>query len=421
MDGFAVLGITAERLAAVRPGGLFHDFTRRVGDPVPVIGRDGSTCSGAELVAIAVACIVRERAAGGRAHVTIAHPSAWGDHEIAELRSALAGVGFAGDGVSLVTAAEAAFTTVESAPGVGFARTVALVDVGDRFTDLALIHRSEGGPVHVRPAACTEELSGTVLDRAVAAYVVEQVRSEVPALDPGDSANWPWLRELAARCRAAREQLSRETSAVVPVALRGFERRLRLTRPEFESLIREPVVRGTAAVARTVDGARAGGLVVDAVALTGGASATPLIVEAISARLRLPVLTGPHPAVAAASGAAGIAAARPARPLIEPVRPAVVTAAAPVSRRRVVRPAPVTVAARARDGGDTAVPTLQRRAARRSRVRPAVIGSIAAIAAVLGMGGYAATPAPGSSAHDLGPISSTGAADLGGGGYGHTR
>ena len=76
----ALVGAQAERFTASGSGAVFRDFIGRVGDPVPVVGSDGSARLGADLVAMTIGGVLRGCAAGSDlAHLAIAHPSA-GDH-----------------------------------------------------------------------------------------------------------------------------------------------------------------------------------------------------------------------------------------------------------------------------------------------------------------------------------------------------
>ena len=72
-----LVGAQAERFAASEVGAVFRDFGGRVGDPVPLIGSDGSARLGADLVAMTIGGILREQVArAGLAHLAIAHPAA---------------------------------------------------------------------------------------------------------------------------------------------------------------------------------------------------------------------------------------------------------------------------------------------------------------------------------------------------------
>ncbi|MDT7633767.1 MAG: hypothetical protein QOI50_5697, partial [Pseudonocardiales bacterium] len=158
-----------------------------------------------------------------------------------------------------------------------------------------------------------EDLGGAVLDRALAAYVLEQLRGRFAGLDQADPANHAALRELVARCRLARADLARRPATVVDVRLPGGEERVRVIRTELESLIAGPISAAVSAIARMSGESEAKGIPIAAVLLTGESARTPLLTEQLSARIRARVLVSPDAEWTAAVGAAGIAAARARR------------------------------------------------------------------------------------------------------------
>ncbi|MDT7598145.1 MAG: hypothetical protein QOK26_222 [Pseudonocardiales bacterium] len=295
-------------------GAVYRDFTGRVGDPVPVIGTDGTARLGADLVALTVAGLLAHVAHGSApAHLAIAHPAAWGRYELSVLHSALTTTAAGDVPISLVSAPVAAVAAAESAGAVHPGEAVLVADIGSGDTELAVLTDGADRPRLLVATSRVEDLGGAVLDRALAAYVLEQLRGRFAGLDQADPANHAALRELVARCRLARADLARRPATVVDVRLPGGEERVRVIRTELESLTAGPISAAVSAIARMSGESEAKGIPIAAVLLTGESARTPLLTEQLSARIRARVLVSPDAEWTAAVGAAGIAAARARR------------------------------------------------------------------------------------------------------------
>jgi hypothetical protein len=295
-------------------GAVYRDFTGRVGDPVPVIGSDGTARLGADLVALTVAGLLAHVAHGSApAHLAIAHPAAWGRYELSVLHSALTTTAAGDVPISLVSAPAAAVASAESAGAVHPGEAVLVADIGSGDTELAVLTDGADRSRLLVATSRVEDLGGAVLDRALASYVLEQLRGRFAGLDQADPANHAALRELVARCRLARADLARRPATVVDVRLPGGEERVRVIRTELESLIAGPISAAVSAIARMSGESEAKGIPIAAVLLTGESARTPLLTEQLSARIRARVLVSPDAEWTAAVGAAGIAAARARR------------------------------------------------------------------------------------------------------------
>ncbi|MGH3780308.1 MAG: Hsp70 family protein [Pseudonocardiaceae bacterium] len=319
----ALVGAQAERFAASGSGAVFRDFTGRVGDPIPVVGSDGSARLGADLVAMTIGGVLRGCAASSDlAHLTIAHPSGWGQYEVSVLRSALTCTEAQGVLTSLVSSPVAAVTAAVAAGMMSFSETVIVADIGGHGTEVALVTGAENQAGRLEATSRTDDLSSAGLDRALARHVLGQARGHFPAADLHDRANRAIVRDVVAACRVGREELIRNTSTVVDVRLPSHNVPVRVVRAEFESLAREPIHIGLSAISHLMGQARENGIEVDAVLLTGEAARTPLLTELLSAQWPTRVVIPPFPEWAAASGAAHIAAHQPQPRLIAPLSPA---------------------------------------------------------------------------------------------------
>jgi hypothetical protein len=116
------------------------------------------------------------------------------------------------------------------------------------------------------------------------------------------------LVRLRQECIEAKEALSSETDATIPVLLPNVQSEVRLTRVEFEAMIRPSLTETIGALRRAVQSAGVEPAEVKAVLLVGGSSRIPLVGQLVSAELGRPVAVDAHPKHAIALGAA-IAAA----------------------------------------------------------------------------------------------------------------
>jgi hypothetical protein len=239
-------------------GAEFTDFTDRVGDPVPLIGTDGTARLGADLVAVALA-----RLSAGTDRMIVAHPAAWGAYQAGVLRSALTCTDAQGRRLSLVSRPTAALA------GAGWREDAAIVvDVDRRGTEISLVQR--GRVVRTR----TTELFGTeAVDRALAGHAMTALEQ------PLDREA---RRELLAGCARARDELAQRPDATIVVRLRTAVVRLRIVRDEFEALIGDAVAGLVADVARM---SRESDLSAPPILLVGALARTPLLVELLGARV----------------------------------------------------------------------------------------------------------------------------------------
>ncbi|MGC1732686.1 MAG: Hsp70 family protein [Pseudonocardiaceae bacterium] len=318
-----LVGPQAERFAGSGTGAVFRDFAGRVGDPVPVVGSDGSARLGADLVAMTVGGVLRGCAAGSQlAHLTIAHPTGWGPYEVSVLRSALTCTEAEGVPTSLVSNPIAAVIAAVTAGMMRVSETVIVADISGQGTEVALVTGAENHVGRLVATSQTDDLGSAALDRALARHVLGQVSGQLPAADLQDPANRGIVRDVVAAARRARQDLVRHTSTVVDVRLPERSVPVRIVRAEFEALAREPIHAGLSAIAHLVTQAQDNGIKVNAIMLTGEVAKTPLLTELISAQWPTRVVIPPSPEWATASGTARIAVGRSQPRSIIPLSPA---------------------------------------------------------------------------------------------------
>jgi hypothetical protein len=347
--------ITAQPVIT-RAGIPIRDFVGRVGDPVGIVAADGSRYSGAALLADALYELARTASAGRPLPqaAAVAYPAQWRPAEVEALGRALRRIPDWSSGPVLVPDYAAALTALREHPGLPTAGVVAVCDFGGSATTLTLVHvadgcRLVGGSVHLA------DFSGDLVDRALLTHVLSGAGAT-----PGGAGTLALgaLTRLRNGCREAKERLSTQSVATVPGEPAGVRGDIRITRPELDAIIREPMTGVVAALAETLQ--RNGIALTDlvAVASVGGMAAVPAVTAALSERFRVPVITVPRPALASATGAALHAAAAtadvgatvvgPVRSRPEPVQLALAWSHAPevpdvvpqLSNRRPGRPQP---------------------------------------------------------------------------------
>lgn len=282
---------------------VFTGFVGRVGDPVGILSADGTSCSGEDLTATAVSCLLHASPPHGAVAVT--HPAAWPEHTVDALRGALdrAGVRRA----TLIPEPVAAVHWLDSAHGPLGDGVVVVYDLGARTLDVAVLRTGAEPELLGRPLS-SDEVGGDVLDHLVTTHVLDAVGDATGDLDVFDPDTVEALAELRSRCRAAKEELSADTEVVVAVDLPGVQRDVRLVRDEVEELVRGPVRGSLPLISEALRTADVDPSDVSRVLLVGGGSSIPLVAESISFELGLPVTVSPHPADTAAVGAALVAA-----------------------------------------------------------------------------------------------------------------
>jgi hypothetical protein len=150
------------------------------------------------------------------------------------------------------------------------------------------------------------------------------------ALDPRDPAVAVALARLRADCAAAKETLSVDTETVLPVFLPGHHFEVRLTRSQFEDMVRARIESTVGALVRTVRAARVAPAELSAVLLVGGSSRIPLVERMVAEELGRPTVVDINPKYSVALGAAVVAG-----------RAALIAAPGPVASVPPAAPGPV--------------------------------------------------------------------------------
>jgi hypothetical protein len=184
---------------------------------------------------------------------------------------------------------------------------VAVYDFGGGTFDATILRKTEDGFEQLGRPEGMERLGGIDFDEAIFAHVMTSVRAAGVQLDPNDPATLAGVARLREECRRAKEGLSTDTDATIAVYLPGIQTDVRLTREEFESMIRPRIRETILALDRATRsaGLEFGGL--DRILLVGGSSRIPLVAEMVRQATERPIALDAHPKHTMALGAAWVA------------------------------------------------------------------------------------------------------------------
>ena len=337
-DGEVLVGEPANRRGLTDPSRVVREFKRRVGDSTPMIV--GTTPYSAEALLARLLRFVHDevvkRQGSVPASVTVTHPANWGPYKIDVLQQAvrMAEIGEVGTLTEPVAAAVHFAATERLDPG----QAVAVYDLGGGTFDAAVVRKTvsggsgaglgsgsgldSGGPSVgfelLGDVEGIERLGGIDLDEAVFQHVVRWCESAFAELDPSDQSVLQAVARVRQECVAAKEALSADTDASIPVVLPNLQTEVRLTRAEFEAMIRPLLQQTVDALRRAVRSAEVEVGDLAAVLLVGGSSQIPLVVEMVSAELGRPIAVDQHPKHTVALGAAISGAQRSGSLPLEP-------------------------------------------------------------------------------------------------------
>ncbi|WP_051581542.1 Hsp70 family protein [Pseudonocardia acaciae] len=313
-DGELVVGEAADRRASSSPERVARQFKRRLGDPTPMRLGDASYSASDLLAALLREVIARVSVIEGEppSQVVLTHPANWGPFRRAvfeEVPQAAA----VPDALTL-TEPEAAAMHYAATRRLDNDELVAVYDLGGGTFDATVVRKVPDGVATLGTPEGVERLGGIDFDQALFEFIDHTADGALTALDMGDPGNVTALARLRQDCVLAKEALSVDTEAVVPVFLPGRHFDVRVTRAEFENMIRAQLESTIIALSRAL---RTAGVTADelsAVLLVGGSSRIPLVARMVSEELGRPILVDTHPKYAVALGAATPAG----RPLTAP-------------------------------------------------------------------------------------------------------
>ena len=237
-DESVLTGEAADRRALSEPARVAREFKRRVGDTTPIMV-GGTPYSAEQLSAELLKSVVAQVAQleGSRPdHVAVCHPANWGPYKKELLVQT----------VELADIVKPTFVTEPEAAAVHYASTehvepgqiVAVYDLGGGTFDAAVLRKTETGFETLGDPQGIERLGGIDFDAAVFAHVRGAVGGVLDELDQDDPTVIAAAARLREECMEAKEALSSDSETSIPVLLPNVMTEVRLTRGEFEAMIR---------------------------------------------------------------------------------------------------------------------------------------------------------------------------------------
>jgi actin-like ATPase involved in cell morphogenesis len=301
-------GEAAERRAATEPDRVAREFKRRVGDTTPIF-LGGSPYSAELLMSELLQWVVSEvsqREGGAPDRVAVSHPANWGAYKRELLDNAVRQANLTN--AITIPEPEAAAIHYSSTERVEAGDTIAVYDLGGGTFDAAVLRKTETGWETLGTPEGIERLGGIDFDAAVFAHVQRSLGGALEELDEDDPTAMAAVGRLRQECTDAKEALSSDTDASIPVMLPNLQTQVRLTRGEFEDMIRPQISMTLDAMRRALTSAGVTADQVKVVLLVGGSSRVPLVAQMVTADLGRPVNVDVHPKHAIALGAALAAA-----------------------------------------------------------------------------------------------------------------
>lgn len=306
-DGTVLTGETADRRGPSEPDRVAREFKRRLGDPTPLLL--GGTPRSAEALTAellrAVVAKVAELEGGPAEHLAITHPANWGPYKQDLLVQAIR---MAGVSATTLTEPEAAAIAYAANERVEQGSLVAVYDLGGGTFDAAVLRKTAEGFAILGQPEGIERLGGIDFDEAVVGHVRTALGDALERADLDDPAVMAALTRLRRECIDAKEALSSDTDTTIPVLLPGVQTEVRLTRGEFEQMVRPTLAATVDALRRALASAAVEPDQITSVLLVGGSSRIPLVAELVSDAFGRPVAVDAHPKHAIALGAAHAAA-----------------------------------------------------------------------------------------------------------------
>ncbi|BEL04736.1 hypothetical protein Q0Z83_029270 [Actinoplanes sichuanensis] len=336
-DETFLTGEAASRRGLTEPHRVAREFKRRMGDTTPILL--GGVPQSAEALAArllrAVADQVTAREGGKPSSTCISYPANWGPYKTDLMRQAVRMADLDGP-ILYTTEPEAAAVSYAQQQRIDPGAIVAVYDLGGGTFDAAVLRKTGlGFDILGRPEGI-ERLGGIDFDAAVFSHVQAALGGKLAELDEDDSTAVAAVARLREECVNAKEALSADTDTTIPVLLPNFATEVRLTRAEFEAMVRPALYGSVEALKRALRSADCTPEQLHSILLVGGSSRMPIVAQLVATEFNRPVAVDAHPKHAVALGASWLASGTPAQSR----GPAAGRAAAPPQRSTPVTPPP---------------------------------------------------------------------------------
>jgi molecular chaperone DnaK len=308
-DGDTVVGEAAERRGATDPTRVVREFKRRIGDSVPILVA-GVPYSPQALTAQLLNWVVRsgtDQLGEPPDQVILTYPANWGPYK-RELLTQVVQLADVGE-VTTCSEPEAAAVQYAAKSRVPPGARIAMYDLGGGTFDTCVLEKQADGFVMLGEPIGIEHLGGIDFDDAVFQHVLESLGDTMTGLDPADPQVQTGLARLRRDCVDAKEALSTDVQAIIPVSLPGRSTSVRFTRSELEELVRPPLEETVSALGRALRSANLEPADLHAIVLVGGGSRIPLVRELLQQAYPVRTALDTHPKHDVALGAVQVGAA----------------------------------------------------------------------------------------------------------------
>ena len=303
-DGALITGETAGRRVVSNPDRVAADIKRRLGDPTPIL-LGGAAYPVTDLLGTLLRDVLDRVAAaegGPPERLMLTHPANWGPHRQHLFADVARSAG--AQTWQTITEPEAAAAHYAATRAMAVGEVIAVYDLGGGTFDATVLSRTEAGFEVLGTPHGIERLGGVDLDEAVLSFVNHATGGALAALDLGDPSTAIALARLRQDGVLAKEALSLDAEATIPVFLPGRHLEVELSRAQFEGIIQAQVESTVVALYRTLQSASITPDRLSTVLLVGGSSHIPLVARMIEERLGCRTVVDAHPKHAVALGAA---------------------------------------------------------------------------------------------------------------------
>ncbi|MFY1632122.1 Hsp70 family protein [Solwaraspora sp. WMMB335] len=307
-DETFLTGEAANRRGFAEPHRVAREFKRRLGDTTPIL-LGGVPQSAEALMARVLRWTVDEvvrREGGQPTGICLSHPANWGPYKMDLLRQAVR-IANLDQPVMYTSEPEAAAVNYAQQQRIEPGAVVAVYDLGGGTFDAAVLRKTANGFAIIGQPEGIERLGGIDFDAAVFNHVRAALGGKLEELDEDDPAVIAAVARLRDECVQAKEALSSDTDTAISVMLPNVATEIRLTRAEFEAMIRPALHGSIEALHRAVRSAGCTPEMLHSVLLVGGSSRMPIVSQLVGSELGRPVAVDTHPKHAVSLGAAWLA------------------------------------------------------------------------------------------------------------------
>jgi molecular chaperone DnaK len=301
-DGTVLVGEAAERRGASDPSRLVRESKRRIGDPIAlVVG--GRPFPAEQLAAELLHWVVgraTQRMGSRPDEVVLTHPANWGPYKRGLMEAILASAELPSP--SLMAEPTAAAAQYASRASMAVGDRIAVYDLGGGTFDACVIMRSDEGFEVLGDAEGIERLGGIDFDGLIFEHVLASLDG-LSELDPDSEDVVLGLTRLRRDCVDAKEALSEDVEATIPVTVPGVRGPVRITRSEVESLVRVRLSDTHEALRKSMRSAGVRAEELSSLVLVGGSSRMPIVGQLLTQEFGLTTSLDTHPKHDVALGA----------------------------------------------------------------------------------------------------------------------